>query len=66
MRYAAEVSNPNPVGLASDVQADVQGSGDSRLGSEDRASILAFVEGNDFLDLLDATGDTIHGIDPTQ
>ena len=60
------MNDPNPVGLAADVRADVPGSGDSRLGSEDRASILAFVEGDDFLDLLDATGDTIHGIDPTQ
>ena len=59
------MSDPNPVRLAADTPADVPGSGDSRLGSEDRASILAFVEGDDFLDLLDATGDTIHGLDPT-
>lgn len=59
------MSDPNPVRLAADTRVSAPGSGDSRLDSEDRASILAFVEGDDLLDLLDATGDTIHGIDPT-
>ncbi len=58
------MSDPNPVKVAADTRANTPDSGDSRLGSEDRASILAFVEGDDFLDLLDATGDTIHGTDP--
>ena len=57
------MSDPNPVRLAADTRSSEPESGDSRLGSEDRASILAFVEGDDFLDLLDATGDTIHGTD---
>ena len=37
--------------------------GDSRLVPEDRASLLALIEGDEFLDELDATGDTIHGYD---
>ena len=47
--------------LAADTRASAPRGGDSRLDAEDRASILAFVEGDDFLDLLDATGDTVHG-----
>lgn len=37
--------------------------GDPRLTSEDRASLTALIEGDEFLDELDATGDTIHGND---
>ena len=59
------MNDPNPVRLATDPRADALDSGDSRLDSEDRASILAFAEGDDFLNLLDTTGDTIHGFDVT-
>ena len=38
--------------------------GDPRLTSEDRASLTALIEGDEFLDEMDASGDTIHGNDP--
>jgi len=57
------VSDPDPTGAAADVAAVVPESGDPRLGPEDRESILALIEGDDLLDLLDSSGDTIHGYD---
>ncbi|MCY3954074.1 MAG: hypothetical protein OXG69_16255 [bacterium] len=58
------MSDPKPAGPAADIAAVVPEAGDPRLGPEDRASILALIEGDDLLDLLDSTGDTIHGYDP--
>ena len=40
--------------------------GNPRLEPEDRASLLALVEGDAFLDELDSTGETIHGEDPAR
>ena len=59
------MTDPNPVRLVPETRISAPTSDDSRLDSEDRASVLAFIEGDDLLDLLDATGDTIHGTDPT-
>ncbi len=57
------MADPNPA-RAPQAAGSVQPmSGDSRLAPEDRASLLALIEGDEFLDELDATGDTIHGYD---
>ena len=65
---AAAVLSPPPVPPAPDRSAtatEVPRYGDPRLGPEDRAALVKIIEGDEFLIELDATGETIHGGDPT-
>ena len=57
------MGDPNPARVQQSAERVVPKRGDSRLGPEDRASLLALIEGDEFLDEMDATGDTIHGYD---
>ena len=40
-----------------------RGRGRARVTPEARAALMELIEGDDLLDALDATGDTIHGYD---
>ena len=57
------MADPDPTRASQAARSAPPVRGDSRLGPEDRASLLALIEGDEFLDELDATGDTIHGYD---
>ena len=39
--------------------------GDPRLTAADRAALMRVIEGDEYLEELDATGETIHGYDLT-
>ena len=66
---AAAVLSPPPIPAApgnATTATEARQGGDPRLGPEDRALLMKVIEGDEFVDDLDATGETIHGGDPAR